>query len=189
MLFKCCTQYVNKLGKLSNGHRTRKKFSFQSQRRAMLKNFETTIWLYSFHMLARLPSKSFKLGFSGTWTDKFQMYLLGFEKSEKPEIKLPTLVGSWRKQGSYRKTSTSASLTKLKPLTVWITTVENSLRDGSTRWPYLSPEKPMQVKKQKVPDMEQLTGSKLGKKYDLYAESIMQKTRLDESQARIECWE
>ena len=47
----------------------------------------------------------------------------------------------------------------------------------------------MQVKKQKVPDMEQLTGSKLGKKYDLYAESIMQKTRLDESQARIECWE
>ena len=30
-----------------------------------------------------------------------------------------------------------------------------------------------------------MTGSKLGKKYDLYAEYIMQKTRLDESQARI----
>ena len=43
----------------------------------------------------------------------------------------------------------------------------------------------MQVKEQTVPDMEQLTGSKLGKKYDLYAEYIMQKTRLDESQARI----
>ena len=48
----------------------------------------------------------------------------------------------------------------------------------------------MQVKKQELElYMEKLTGSKLGKKYDLYAESIMQKTRLDESQARIECWE
>ena len=30
--------------------------------------------------------------------------------------------GSWRKQGSSIKTSTSASLTTLKPLTVWLTT-------------------------------------------------------------------
>ena len=33
-----------------------------------------------------------------------------------------TFTGSWRKQGSFRNTSTSASLTTLKPLTVWITT-------------------------------------------------------------------
>ena len=32
-------------------------------------------------------------------------------------------------------------LTMLKPLTVWNTTVENSVRDGITRPPYLSPEK------------------------------------------------
>ena len=38
----------------------------------------------------------------------------GFEESKEPEIKLPTFVESWRKQG--RKTSTS--LTALKPLTV-----------------------------------------------------------------------
>ena len=47
------------------------------------------------------------------------MYKLGFEEAEKPEIKLPTFVGSWRKQGNSRKTSTFASLTMLKPLTVW----------------------------------------------------------------------
>ena len=41
---------------------------------------------------------------------------------ELPEIKLPTFIGSQRKQGNSRKTSTSASLTLLKPLTVWITT-------------------------------------------------------------------
>ena len=51
----------------SSGHRTGKgQFSFQSQRKAMPKNVSTTIQLHSFHMLARLYSKSFKLGFSNT---------------------------------------------------------------------------------------------------------------------------
>ena len=36
MLWKCCTQYISKFGKLSSGHRTGKgQFSFQSQRKAM----------------------------------------------------------------------------------------------------------------------------------------------------------
>ena len=44
MLLKWCTQYVSKFGKLSRGHRTGKgQFSFQSQRKAMLKNVQTTI--------------------------------------------------------------------------------------------------------------------------------------------------
>ena len=43
MLWKCCTQYATKFGNLSGGHRTGKgQFSFQSQRRAMLKNVQTT---------------------------------------------------------------------------------------------------------------------------------------------------
>ena len=38
MLWKCCTQYANKFGKLSSGHKTEKgQFSFQSQRKAMPK--------------------------------------------------------------------------------------------------------------------------------------------------------
>ena len=45
----------------------------------------------------------------------------GFRKAEEPEIKLPTSVGSSKKQGSSRKTSISALLTMPKPLTVWIT--------------------------------------------------------------------
>ena len=51
----------------------------------------------------------------------FQMYKLDLEKAEEPEIKLPTSVGSSKKQENYRKTSTSVSLIMLKPLTVWIT--------------------------------------------------------------------
>ena len=56
------------------------------------------------------------------------MYKLDLEKAEKPEIKLPTSVGSSKKQESSRKKkqknkkTTSASLTTIKPLTVWITT-------------------------------------------------------------------
>ena len=49
------------------------------------------------------------------------MCKLGFKEAEEPEIKFPAFVGSWRKQGSSRKTSTSASLTTLEPLNVWIT--------------------------------------------------------------------
>ena len=51
----------------------------------------------------------------------FQMFKLDLEKAEEPEIKLPTSGGSSKKQESSRKTSTSALLTKPKPLTVWIT--------------------------------------------------------------------
>ena len=48
MLWKCYTQYASKFGKLSNGHRTGKgQLSFQSQRKAMPKNVQTTAQLHS----------------------------------------------------------------------------------------------------------------------------------------------
>ena len=50
------------------------------------------------------------------------MCKLGLEKAEEPEMKLPTFVGSQKKQESSRKTSTSALLTMPEPLTVWFTT-------------------------------------------------------------------
>ena len=74
----------------------------------------------------------------------FQMFKLVLEKAEEPEIKLPTSAGSWKKQESSRKTSTSALLTMPKPLTVWIQEiVENSERDGNSRPPDLPHEKPV----------------------------------------------
>ena len=51
----------------------------------------------------------------------FQMFKLDLEKAEEPEIKLPTSHGSSKKQERSRKTSTTALLIMLKPLTVWIT--------------------------------------------------------------------
>ena len=48
------TQYASKFGKLSSGHRTGKgQFSFQSQRKAMPKNAQTTAHLHSSHTLVK----------------------------------------------------------------------------------------------------------------------------------------
>ena len=50
---------------------------------------------YTHFTLAKQFSKSFKLAFNSTvlWTKDFQMYNLGLEKAEEPEIKLPTYAG------------------------------------------------------------------------------------------------
>ena len=53
VLYSIC-QIPSKFGKLSSGHRTGKgQFSFQSQRKAMPKNSQTTAQLHSSHMLVK----------------------------------------------------------------------------------------------------------------------------------------
>ena len=89
----------------------------------MPKNVQTTTQLHSSHTLAKKCSKFSKPGFNSMQTVNFHMmFKLDLEKAEEPEIKLPTSVGSLKKQDSSRKASTSSLLTELKPLTVWITT-------------------------------------------------------------------
>ena len=51
---KVLTQYASKFGKLSSGHKNGKgQFSFQSQRKAMPKNAQTTTHLHSSHTLVK----------------------------------------------------------------------------------------------------------------------------------------
>ena len=167
MLWKCCTQYASKFGKLSSGHRTGKgQFSFQSLRKAMPKNARTTAQLHSSHILVKQCSKFSKASFNSTWTVNFLMFKLVLKKAEEPEIKLPASTGSLKKQESSRKPSTSALLTMPKTLTVWIT---RNCGKFFKRWEYqttvpASCEICMQVKKQHSEmDMEQWVGSKLEK--------------------------
>ena len=48
------SKYASKFGRISRGHRTRKgQFSFQSQRKAIPKNAQTTTQLHSYCMLAK----------------------------------------------------------------------------------------------------------------------------------------
>ena len=119
MLSKCCTQMPANLENsvVATGLESECQFSFQSQRKAMPKNAQTTTQLHSSHMLAKQCSKFSKPGFNSMSTVNFQMFKLDLEKTEEPEIKLPTTAGSSKKQESSGKTSISALLTMPKPLT------------------------------------------------------------------------
>ena len=122
----------------------------------------------------------------------------GFRKAEEPEIKLPTFVGSSKKQESSRQTSTSALLTMPKPLTVWITTnVENSERDGNTRPPDL-PLEELVCRSEAIvrPGCGTTDWFKIGKGvcqscmlspclFNLYGEYIMRNTGLEEAKGGI----
>ena len=118
MLWKCCTQYPSKFGKLSSGHRTGKgPFSIPKKGNAKECSNYCTIALISHTSKVMLKILQ----------DRLQQYMNCaipdvLEKAEKPEIKLPTSAGSWKKQESSRKTSASVLLTTPKPLTAWIMT-------------------------------------------------------------------
>ena len=125
------------------------------------------------------------------------MYKLDLEKAEEPEIKLPIY---WiiEKQENSRKTSTSASLTTPKPLTVWITTncgkfLEMRIPDHLTcllRNLYADQEETFTSRH------GTMDWFKIGKGihqgcvfslyvFNLYAECIMENARLDDSQTGI----
>ena len=120
---------------------------------------------------------------------------LDFEESEQSEIKLPTFILSWRKQGDFRKTSTSALLTMLN---LWLcgsqTCMGNSLRDRSTR-PLTYFLRNLYLSQQaKVRNGHETTDwFKIGKGaqqgcilsfclFNFYSKNIMQNARLDELQ-------
>ena len=142
MLLKCCTQYASNFRKLSSGHRTGKgQFLFQSQRRAVPKNDQTTAQLHLSHVITKYCSKFSKPGFNRMWTVKFQMFKLDSEKAEEPEIKLHLL----HPRKSKRVPEKHLLLLYWLCQSLWLCgsqqTAENSSRDGKTKPPYLPPEK------------------------------------------------
>ena len=125
------------------------------------------------------------------------MFKLDLEKSEEPEIKLPTSVGTSKKQESSRKTSTSLSTTP-KPLTVWITTnweilKEMEMPDHHTcllRNLYAGQEATVRTGHGKTDWLEIRQEVSQGCilslcLFNLYAEDIMRNAGLEEAQAGI----
>ena len=135
MLWKCFTQYAIKFGRLSSGHRTGKCAFIPILKKG-------TSQLHSSHSLAKQCSKFSKPGFNSTWTMSFKMFKVDLEKAEEPEIKLPTSVGSLKKQEGSRK---CLLLLCWLHQSLWLCgsqqTVENSSRYGNTRPPDLPPKK------------------------------------------------
>ena len=134
----------------------------------------STIWL----------TKYFKPPFEAYYSERkkkkereekllFQIQLLidiqaRFRKGRGTRDQIPNIRWIIEKARDFQKTSTPALLTTPKPLTMWITMHSGKFLktwEYQTTWP-ASSEICMQVKKQELElDMEQHTGSKLGKEY------------------------
>ena len=102
------------------------------------------------------------------------MYKLDLEKSGEPEIKLPTSIGSYKKQRSSRKKKKTNKQTKKNIYLYFIDytkLVHNKLGKFFKSWEYQTTlpgswEICIQVKKQQLEqDMKQQIGSKLGKEF------------------------
>ena len=128
----------------------------------------------------------------------FQMFKLDLEKAEEPEVKLPTFVGSSKKQEGSRKISTSVLLTMPKPLIVWITTnwkifQEMGISDHLTcllRNLYSGQEETVRAEHGTTDWFQIGKGVHQGCilspcLFNFYAEYIMRSTELDEAQAGI----
>ena len=125
------------------------------------------------------------------------MFKLVLKKAEEPEVKFPSVV-SLKKQENSRKTSTSASLTMLKPLTVWVTInwkilKEMGISDHLTcllRNLYAGQEETVKTGHRTMDRFQIGKGVPQGCilspcLFNLYADYIMQNARLDEAEAGI----
>ena len=161
ILWRCCTQYARKSGKPSNDHRTGKgQFSFQSQRKAMPKNAQTTAQLHSSHMLEsnaqNSPSQASAI--HEPWTSRCSSWFSKRQRNQRSNCQHPL---DYRKRKRVPgKTSISALLAMSKPL-ITINCGKFWKRwEYQTTWP-ASWVTYMQVRKQQLElDMEQQTGSK-----------------------------
>ena len=162
-LWKCCTQYVSKYGKLSSGHRTGKgQFSFQSQRKAMPKNVQTAAQLHSSYTLAKLMLKILQARLPQYVNHELPNVQAGFRKCRGTGDQIASMSWIIKKAREFQKNIYFCFIDHAKAF-VWITT---NCGKCWKRWEYqtTSPaswETCMQVKKQQLElDMKQQTGSK-----------------------------
>ena len=115
MLLKCCIQYAIKFGKLSSVHRTEKgQFSFPKDNAKGCSKYHTVVLIShaSKEMLKILQAR-----LQQYVSQELPDVLAGFRKGRGTRDEITN-----QKSMSSRKASTSASLTSLKLLTIWITT-------------------------------------------------------------------
>ena len=168
MLWKCCTQYASKFGKLFQqwSQDWKRSVFIPIPKKGNAKECPDYHTITFISHANKVILKILQARLSSKWTENFQVYKLDLEKADEPEIKFLASVSEKSKEP--RKTSIFTSFTMLKPLIVWITSCEKFLK----RWEYqttltVSWETCRQDKKQQLElNMKQWIGSKLGKNYD-----------------------
>ena len=169
MLWKCYSQYARKFWKLSSGYRTGKgHFSFQSQRKAMPKNVQTTAQLDSSHMLAKKSSKFSKQGFKQDMNQELPDIQAWFRKGRGTRDQIANIHWIREKARIFQKNMFFCFIDYTKAFDcldhnkLWKILKEMGIPDHLTcllRNLYAD-------KEATEPDTEQLTGSKLGKEYN-----------------------
>ena len=132
MLWKCYTQYASKLGKHQWPQDWKRSVFITIPKKGNAKecsNYCTTVLISH--------TKFSKSGFYSRWTENFQMFKMYLEKEEEPEIKMPTSIGSSKKQEfqkniyfCFRDYAKGCDLCGSQQI------VKNSKRDRNTRPPY-----------------------------------------------------
>ena len=149
MLLKCFTHYARKFWKQQWPQDWKKSVFIPIPKKGNAKECSNycTIALTSHTskvMQIYFISKFSKPGFNSTWTVNAHMFKLDLEKTQEPEIKLPTSTGPSKKQESSKK---YLFLLYWLCQSLWLCgspkTVENSSKDGNNRPPDLPLEKPI----------------------------------------------
>ena len=145
MLWKCCTQYASKFGKLSSGHKTGKnQFSSQSQRKAMPKMFKLlhncthlTHWQSNAQNSLSQASTVSECELPDVWAR--------FRKGRRTRDQIANIHWIIEKARQFQKNNYFCFIDYTKAFDcvdhnkLWKTLI----RDGNTRPSYLSPEKPV----------------------------------------------
>ena len=145
-----------------------KVFSFQSQRRTMPKNVQTTTQLHLFSHASKIMLKILLIRLQQYVNWELSDVQAGFRKGREARDQIANICRFIEKAREFPQKSTSASLSMLKTLTGCIT---NNYGKFFKRGQYQTTlcvfcETCMQIKKHQLePDMKQWTRSKLGNKY------------------------
>ena len=141
----CCasaplTQYASKSGKFSSGYRTGKgQFWFQSQRKAMPKNVQTTTQLYSYNNKVILKILQARLQQYMNW--ELPDVKAGFRKGRGTRDQIANICWIIGKAREFQKNIYFCFIDYAKAFDcVEYNKLENSLKDENTRPPYLPPE-------------------------------------------------
>ena len=130
MLWKCCTQYASKFGKLSSGHRTGKgQFSFQSQRKAMPKKTQTTALVSH---AGKVMLKILQARLQQYVNCELHDVQAGFRKGRGTRHQIANIHWIMEKAREFQK-NIYFCFTMPKPLSVWITINCGKFRK---RWEY-----------------------------------------------------
>ena len=122
MLWKCCTQYASKFGKLSSGHRTGKgQFSFQSQRKAIAKECSNYHTIALISHASKVMLKILQARLQQYVNHELPHVQAGFRKGRATRDQIANISSIIKKAKEFQKNIYFCFIDSAKAFTVWIT--------------------------------------------------------------------